>query len=68
VADVVTSEALADWLTEFARLVHTERDQLTALDAAIGDADHGSNMDRGMTAVLGVLPSVRTCSSRWPAR
>ncbi|HEY1969985.1 MAG TPA: dihydroxyacetone kinase subunit DhaL [Pseudonocardia sp.] len=59
-ADVVTSEALADWLTEFARLVHTERDQLTALDAAIGDADHGSNMDRGMTAVLGVLPSVRT--------
>ena len=28
---------------------------LTDLDAAIGDADHGINMDRGMTAVLGAL-------------
>jgi dihydroxyacetone kinase-like protein len=42
---------LHGWLSEFARLVHENRDMLTQLDSAIGDADHGINMDRGMTAV-----------------
>lgn len=42
---------LHGWLVEFARLVHENRDMLTQLDSAIGDADHGINMDRGMTAV-----------------
>ena len=36
----------------FAAAVTRERDHLTELDAAIGDADHGINMDRGMQAVL----------------
>ena len=31
------------------------RDLLTQLDSAIGDADHGANMDRGMTAVVAAL-------------
>jgi phosphoenolpyruvate---glycerone phosphotransferase subunit DhaL len=53
---VIDTAALARWLTEFARLVREQRDQLTTLDAAIGDADHGSNLDRGMSAVLAVLP------------
>jgi len=44
-----------DWLTEFARLIADHRDELTRLDAAIGDADHGTNMQRGMTAVLAGL-------------
>ncbi len=35
--------------------MHEHRDELTALDSAIGDADHGSNMDRGMTAVVAAL-------------
>jgi dihydroxyacetone kinase-like protein len=43
---------LHGWLGEFARLVHENRDMLTQLDSAIGDADHGINMDRGMTAVI----------------
>jgi dihydroxyacetone kinase-like protein len=43
--------ALAAWLREFARLVAEHKDDLTALDSAIGDADHGINMDRGMSAV-----------------
>ena len=30
-------------------------DHLTELDAAIGDADHGTNMDRGMTAAVAAL-------------
>jgi len=34
------------------------RDYLIELDAAIGDADHGANMDRGFKAVLEKLPSL----------
>jgi dihydroxyacetone kinase-like protein len=46
---------LRRWLTAFADDVADHRDQLTQLDAAIGDADHGSNLDRGMTAVVAAL-------------
>lgn len=46
---------LSAWLQRFAELVHDQRDELTALDSAIGDADHGSNMDRGMAAVVAAL-------------
>jgi dihydroxyacetone kinase-like protein len=35
------------WVGEAAREIHDQRDYLTQLDAAIGDADHGINMDRG---------------------
>ncbi len=48
-------EELTAWLRRFAELVHEHKDELTALDSAIGDADHGANMDRGMTAVLAAL-------------
>ncbi|HEV2893062.1 MAG TPA: DAK2 domain-containing protein, partial [Actinomycetota bacterium] len=40
------------WLTEVADRLAAERDFLTQLDAAIGDADHGVNMHRGFTAVM----------------
>jgi dihydroxyacetone kinase-like protein len=40
------------WLNEAAASVREQRDYLTQLDAAIGDADHGTNMDRGFTAVV----------------
>jgi len=43
------------WLQGFADRETEEKDWLTELDAAIGDADHGINMDRGMTAVLAAL-------------
>ena len=49
--------AVAAWLREFAGLVAANKDLLTELDSAIGDADHGTNMDRGMKAVLGALDS-----------
>ena len=48
----ITLDQLTGWLAEFARLVAEHRDELTTLDAAIGDADHGTNMDRGMSAVV----------------
>jgi phosphoenolpyruvate---glycerone phosphotransferase subunit DhaL len=53
--DAVDAEALTRWIRRFAELIAEHRDELTALDAAIGDADHGTNMDRGMTAVVGAL-------------
>jgi dihydroxyacetone kinase-like protein len=53
-ADVELSFVIA-WVREFARVIGENAQRLTDLDAAIGDADHGINMDRGMTAVLGAL-------------
>ena len=50
-ADVDLS-LLTAWVREFARVIGENAQLLTDLDAAIGDADHGINMDRGMTAVL----------------
>jgi dihydroxyacetone kinase-like protein len=47
--------ALTAWIRAFAGLVAENKDLLTNLDAAIGDADHGINMDRGMSAVVAAL-------------
>ena len=43
---------LVDWLSRFRDLVTEQRAELTELDSAIGDADHGANMTRGMDAVM----------------
>jgi phosphoenolpyruvate---glycerone phosphotransferase subunit DhaL len=51
----ITLDELKSWLREFAQLITDHRDELTTLDAAIGDADHGTNMERGMSAVVGGL-------------
>ena len=51
----VDAAAAAAWVRAFARLVQEHKDELTRLDAAIGDADHGTNLDRGLTAAAGVL-------------
>jgi phosphoenolpyruvate---glycerone phosphotransferase subunit DhaL len=53
-ADVDLS-LLAGWIREFARVIGENASYLTDLDAAIGDADHGINMERGMTAVVAAL-------------
>jgi dihydroxyacetone kinase-like protein len=47
---VATRDVLA-WLRGLRQVYAAHRQYLTDLDAAIGDADHGSNMDRGFTAV-----------------
>jgi phosphoenolpyruvate---glycerone phosphotransferase subunit DhaL len=54
-ADVVTVARLEAWIRRFADLIAAHRSQLTDLDSAIGDADHGINMDRGMQAVRAKL-------------
>ncbi|WP_266376348.1 dihydroxyacetone kinase subunit DhaL [Streptomyces canus] len=43
------------WMTVTAASVEREADRLTALDSPIGDADHGSNLLRGFTAVAATL-------------
>lgn len=47
----VTLDQLQRWVLEFASAIEESKDHLTRLDSAIGDADHGINMDRGMKAV-----------------
>jgi dihydroxyacetone kinase-like protein len=44
-------EAVA-WINHFADVIGEQRQELTRLDTAIGDADHGTNMDRGMRAAV----------------
>ena len=44
--------AVSSWLADFAAQIHANADLLTDLDREIGDGDHGSNMDRGMKAVM----------------
>jgi dihydroxyacetone kinase-like protein len=52
---VVSLERLLAWLAALAAVFAQAREELTALDAAIGDADHGINMDRGFAAVAADL-------------
>jgi len=40
------------WIRAFAAEIAANKEYLTELDSAIGDADHGINMNRGMQAVL----------------
>src|SRR5438094_7133148 len=49
---VVNASTVRSCLEGAAASVREQRDYLTQLDAAIGDADHGTNMDRGFTAVV----------------
>ena len=46
---------LTTWIRDFAGTIDRNAAYLTELDAAIGDADHGINMHRGMAAVLAKL-------------
>ncbi|HJV15216.1 MAG TPA: dihydroxyacetone kinase subunit DhaL [Propionibacteriaceae bacterium] len=52
---MITVEQLTDWLRRFHQLVIKNQTELTQLDSAVGDADHGINMARGMTAVINKL-------------
>ncbi len=52
------------WITKAAQAVEADRARLNELDAAIGDGDHGTNLDRGFAGVLRVLD---TTDPRTPA-
>lgn len=49
---MLTSAQVTEWILKTAAVMEENRDYLTQLDSAIGDADHGNNMDRGYKAAL----------------
>jgi dihydroxyacetone kinase-like protein len=54
----ISAEHVIHFLEGVAAQIKAHRDELTPLDSPIGDAEHGINLDRGFTAVLGKLPTV----------
>ena len=53
----ITCDDLVAWIKAYSGAIASQQEYLTQLDAAIGDADHGSNMNRGFQAVLAKLPA-----------
>lgn len=58
--DAITTADLIRWLQGFTRKVAAARDDLSALDAATGDADHGANLSRGTEALIAALTGAGT--------
>jgi len=56
----MTNDDIMRWLERTADVLHENRTYLTDLDSAIGDADHGINMDRGFSAVRDRFPTMAT--------
>jgi dihydroxyacetone kinase-like protein len=54
----VTKAQIVAWLERLAAVYAENKTFLTELDSAIGDADHGINMDRGFKKVVERLPTV----------
>jgi dihydroxyacetone kinase-like protein len=54
----VSYEEVLRWIKTFAGTITENKGYLTELDSAIGDADHGINMDRGMQAALAKAEAV----------
>ena len=53
----ITRDGILDWMRRFAAEMDEHRQELVRLDTAIGDGDHGTNMDRGMRKALERLDS-----------
>jgi dihydroxyacetone kinase-like protein len=58
-ADSLSADMVLRWLQNCAETYEAHKDELTQLDAAIGDADHGANMTRGFTAVKAKLGDLK---------
>jgi phosphoenolpyruvate---glycerone phosphotransferase subunit DhaL len=54
----VSYEDAVRWVRTFTDVIEENKEYLTQLDSAIGDADHGINMNRGMQAVIGKLEGI----------
>jgi phosphoenolpyruvate---glycerone phosphotransferase subunit DhaL len=48
----ITSADVRGWIGDYAAAIAEQRQELVRLDTAIGDGDHGTNMDRGMRAAV----------------
>ena len=53
----ISAATVSEWLKNYSAVISEHANELTDLDRQIGDADHGSNMARGMTAVAALDPS-----------
>ncbi len=56
----ITRESTVDWMARFGGEMSEHRQELVALDTAIGDSDHGTNMERGMRKALEKLDGTET--------
>ena len=54
----ITRDDTLNWVKAIAGVIGENSKYLTELDAAIGDADHGANMDRGFKAVMNKMPEI----------
>ena len=54
----ITRDDTLNWVKAIASVINENSTYLTELDAAIGDADHGANMDRGFKAVMNKMPEI----------
>ncbi len=65
---MITREKILIWLKRLVAIYGENRELLTQLDAAIGDADHGINMDRGFRKVAEKLPGFENRDIGWILR
>jgi dihydroxyacetone kinase-like protein len=54
----ISQDAVLEWIKNCAAVITDNRSYLIELDSAIGDADHGANMERGFQAVLAKIPEM----------
>jgi dihydroxyacetone kinase-like protein len=54
----ITAADVRSWIEDYSAVITEHRAELVQLDTAIGDGDHGTNMDRGMRAALEQLAKV----------
>jgi dihydroxyacetone kinase-like protein len=59
----MTIDELEHWLRLAAARLHEDAGRLTVLDQAIGDGDHGINMDRGFAAIVARLDEAALADS-----
>ncbi|VEG26092.1 dihydroxyacetone kinase subunit DhaL [Actinomyces howellii] len=64
---VLDAERARAWLGRADELISLHAEELTALDAAIGDADHGANMARGMAAAVAAVAALGQEEAQTPA-
>jgi dihydroxyacetone kinase-like protein len=55
---MATKDQIVQWLSKLSEVLNENKEYLTQLDSAIGDADHGINMKRGFDRVMEKLPTV----------
>jgi dihydroxyacetone kinase-like protein len=61
------NDVIDSWFRLAATRIHEQAPTLTALDQAIGDGDHGTNMDRGFAAIVASLDTSRSGPEAAPA-